>query len=106
MHTIDLEPVTSAWGTVVRTGAGSAIEASNGRCTVAVEPDFEMADKWGRALKRIHHVEIRRHDGWEAWIHGTGHRAPTARRISLSTAIALALGETPLLLSLDRDGSR
>lgn len=79
------------------------LRSAAGRRTVDVRPDFGMASAWCRALKRVHHVELQEvgERGWRAWIHGTGHRAPTRRRISMPTAVALGLRRVPLVLALD-----
>jgi hypothetical protein len=102
----DIAPASRGWATV---GAGHEparfeLRSTAGRRTVDVRPDFEMASKWSQVLKHVHHVEIREADGaggLMAWIHGTGHRTPTTRRISVPTAIALGLRRVPLLLELD-----
>ncbi|MDW3216275.1 MAG: hypothetical protein R8G01_19960 [Ilumatobacteraceae bacterium] len=104
-------PLARAWATVAVGDAPARFElcSSAGRRTVDTRPDFEMASKWTRALKRVHHVEIHEpHDdaGWTAWIHGTGHRTPTTRRISVSTAVALGLRHVPLVLALDGTPAR
>ncbi len=96
-----------AWGTIAVGDEPTRFEfcAATGRRTVAACPDFAMATKWSRSLKRIHHIEICERAGTEmltAWIHGTGHRSPTTRRISLSTAIALGLRRVPVLMALDQ----
>lgn len=86
------------------------VRCANGRRrTVAVRPDFAMASEWSRALKRIHHVELRGvddPDGWTAWLHGTGHRTPTRCRISVPTAVALGLRHVPVLVSIDGETAR
>jgi hypothetical protein len=104
-HEPDIAPASRGWGTIgVGDGARFELRSTTGRRTVDVRPDFEMASKWSRAMKHVHHVEIREADGvggLMAWIHGTGHRAPTSRRISVPTAIALGLRRVPLLVELD-----
>jgi hypothetical protein len=110
-HDPDIAPATRGWGTVA-VGVEPArfeLRSTAGRRTVEVRPDFEMASMWSRALKRVHHVEIEESDGdggWLAWIHGTGHRTPTRRRISVPTAVALALRDVPLVLALDAEVTR
>lgn len=98
-------PASRAWATIAAGDEPTRFElcSAAGRRTVATRPDFAMATKWSRSLKRIHHIEIceRAGDGWAAWIHGTGHRTPTTRRISVSTAVALGLRHVPLVLALD-----
>jgi hypothetical protein len=104
-------PATRGLGTVAVGDEPARFElrSAAGRRTVDVRPDFEMASKWSRALKHVHHVEIQESDGangWTAWIHGTGHRAPTTCRISVPTAIALGLRHVPVVLELDAGATR
>lgn len=110
-HRSSTPPLARGWGTVTAGDAPERFElcSTAGRRTVDARPDFEMASKWARALKRIHHIELHEHpsdSGWTAWIHGTGHRTPTARRISVSTAVALGLRHVPLVLALDGTPAR
>lgn len=110
-HQPDPASAARGWGTVAvgDTPARFELRSTAGRRTVDVRPDFEMASKWSRALKRVHHVEIQESagaDGWMAWIHGTGHRAPTTCPISVPTAIALGLRRVPLVLELDDGATR
>ena len=102
----DTTPAIPALGTVAVADDPARVELRSavGRRTVDLQPDFQMATAWSRALKRIHHVEIREtsgDNGWRAWIHGTGHRTPTRCRISVPTAVALGLSRVPLVLALD-----
>ena len=110
-HDADIASATRGWGTVAVGDEPARFElrSAAGRRTVDVRPDFEMASKWSRALKHVHHVEIQESDGakgWTAWIHGTGHRVPTTCRISVPTAIALGLRHVPVVLELDAGATR
>lgn len=110
-HRPDTATASRAWGTVAAGDAPARFElrSNAGQRTVDVRPDFEMASNWSRALKRVHHIEIRESGGaagWTASIHGTGHRTPTSRRISVPTAVALALRNVPLVLALDGEVTR
>lgn len=85
------------------------VRCADVRRTLDVRPDFDMASKWERSLKHIHHVELRNcgdADGWTAWLHGTGHRTPTRCRISVPTAVALGLRHVPVLVALDGEAAR
>lgn len=110
-HDLHTAPPSRAWGTVADGDVPARFElrSTAGRRMVDVRPDFEMASRWSQALKRVHHIEIRESGGatgWAAWIHGTGHRTPTRRRISVPTAVALALRNVPLVLALDGEVTR
>lgn len=113
-HRPDTTPASRAWGTVAAGDAPERFElrSTAGCRTVEVRPDFAMASSWSRALKRVHHIEIRESGesggagGWTAWIHGTGHRSPTRCRISVPTAVALGLRNVPLVLALDGEVTR
>lgn len=85
------------------------VRCADRRSTFAVRPDFDMASRWERSLKHIHHIELRRSgtaDAWAAWLHGTGHRTPTRCRISVPTAVALGLRHVPVLVALDDEAAR
>jgi hypothetical protein len=119
MSTMRQRPVTMTSrpvrGTVAVGDRPSRFEVRCGEFhrTVDVQPDFDMASKWSRALKHIHHVELRNAasteagaGGWAAWLHGTGHRTPTRCRISVPTAVALGLRRVPVVVAVDGEAAR
>ncbi|MGH1503237.1 MAG: hypothetical protein ACRBI6_06765 [Acidimicrobiales bacterium] len=66
---------------------------------LAARPSHDAARRWCRTLRRVDRVVLHHSDaGWAAAVHGVGHRRPVRCRVSIDTAIALALGGVPASL--------
>lgn len=75
-----------------------------GTVRVDVAPDPVAADHWLRRMRRVDMAVIDADGGATCELRGVGHRLPVRSRISLPTALGLALLHVPVLVVVPGSG--